>query len=596
MTTTKGTRKSTKAVIPFLPEEIDHFESEVDRFRAGDIPENEFIAFRLRQGVYGQRQADVQMIRVKIPFGGLNADQLETLAVFAEAYAPLKKGHITTRENIQFHHVLLARTPEILRMLGDVGITTREACGNTIRNVAGCPKAGVCAGEVFDPTPYLVAFARYFVRHPVTQLMPRKIKTAFSGCESDCTITAIHDIGFIARFQETGGVSRKGFKIVVGGGTSIMPRIAPTLYEFVPVEDFLRVSEAVLRVFDRQTQERKNRMKARIKFTVDRLGIDEFRRLVEEELQGDWVRESYDPEPYLWEEDEQSNAPPPSPNGHRANGPPPSEFALWTQTNVETQRHPGYRIVHVLVEQGDLNAEQFRGLAKIAREYAGGRVRLTQQQNLVLRWVREERLLELWNALGEIGLGDPKVDEVTDIVTCPGTDTCKLGITSSMGLGRALKDRLVELKIDDPEIRKLHVKASGCPNGCGQHHIANIGFHGAAIKGASGQQVPAYEIFIGGNADATKGAIRFGQRVKGRVPAKRAPELLERILGHYTEHRQNGEGFNDFVDRVGPGEFAPLVADLQQVGPLGKDTIRLYMDWDKTVPYKLERGEGECAV
>ncbi len=601
MTTIRGSRKNTKGVVAYLPEEIDRLEGEVKRYRAGEVPEAEFVGFRLKQGVYGQRQSDVQMVRVKVPFGGLTSDQLEVLAEFAEDYAGLGKGHITTRENFQFHHVPLERTPDALRMLGDVGLTTREACGNTVRNVAGCPKAGACAGEVFDPTPYLVAYTRHFVRHPVTQLMPRKIKTAFSGCESDCALTAIHDLGFVARTKEIDGVVRKGFKFVVGGGTSIMARIAPTLYEFVLVEDFIRVSEAVLRVFDQQDHERKRRMKARIKFTVDRLGIDEFRRLVEEELKGEWAQQSFDPERYLWDDDEQSDAPAPPVNGYRSNGNlsngnAPVEFAIWAETNVELQRQEGYRIVHVTVEQGDLSPDQFRGLARITREYAGGRARLTQQQNLVLRWVRQEQLLDVWKALDAIGLGEPKVDEITDVVTCPGTDSCKLGITSSMGLGRALKDKLVEMKIEDPEIRKMHVKASGCPNGCSQHHIANIGFHGAAIKGASGQQVPAYELFVGGNADGARGEIRFGQRVKGRVPAKRVPELTERILDHYTKNRQNGESFNDFIDRVGPAEFAPMVAELQEVGPLGKDTIRLYMDWEKTIPYKLERGEGECAV
>jgi len=597
MTTVQEPRKTTKGVIPYLPEEIDHYEGEVGRFQREEIPADEFTRFRLKQGVYGQRQADVQMIRVKVPFGGVTADQMDALGDFAERYAPLKKGHITTRENFQFHHVPLLETPEALRLLGEVGLTTREACGNTVRNVAGCPKAGVCAGEAFDPTPYAGAYARHFVRHEATQAMPRKIKTAYSGCPHDCAMTAIHDLGFIAKVRTVDGVERKGFEIVVGGGTSIMARIAPTLYDFVPVENYLRISEAVIRVFDKSDELRKNRMKARIKFLVDRIGIDAFRELVETELKEPWAQNPIDPTPLLFDDDELADAPvkPPT-NGSKSNGKASPELDRWTSTNVSAHKDPAFRVVHLTVPQGDLTPGQFHGIATIARRYSGGRTRLTQEQNLVLRWVRVESVPDVWAELAAIDLAEPSVDEITDVVTCPGTDSCKLGITASMGAGKALRDKLLSMPIDDPEIRKLHVKASGCPNGCGQHHVANIGFQGAAIKGASGQQVPAYEVYVGGNATGTDGPIRIGQRVKGRVPSKRTPELVERMLEFYTRERQNGESFNDFVDRVGADSFAPLVAELQTVGPLGRDTIQLYMDWDKTVPYKLERGEGECAI
>lgn len=597
MTTTKDARQKEKGVIPYLPEEIDAFQKEADRFLAGGIEETEFIKFRLKQGVYGQRQADAQMIRVKIPFGGLSADQLDALGTFAEEYAPLKKGHITTRECFQFHHVLLKRTSDGLRLLGESGLTTREACGNTVRNVAGCARAGVCPGETYDPTPYVGAYARYFVRNPLTQAFPRKIKSAFSGCDSDCAMTAIHDMGFIARMQTVDGTPRKGFKMVVGGGTSIMARIAPTLYEFVAVEDFLKVCEAVFQVFNKSDELRKNRMKARIKFLVDRIGIDEFRTLVEAELKEPWAKKTIDINELLWVDDEASEAPAaPAKNGHKPSSSVPPEYSTWLSTNVREQRQEGYRVVSVTVVQGDLTPAQFHGLGQIARQYAAGRARLTQEQNLVFRWVRQESLPDVWKALVAVGLGEGEVNGITDVVTCPGTDSCKLGITASMGMGRALRSKLLEMNITDPALSQLHVKASGCPNGCGQHHIANIGFHGAAIKGASGQQVPAYEIFIGGNADGTKGDIRFGQRVSGRVPSKRAPEFVERVLKYYTAERQESEGFNQFVDRVGPKAFEPLLADLKEVGPLDRNTITTYMDWDKTIPYRVERGEGECAI
>jgi sulfite reductase beta subunit-like hemoprotein len=410
-------------------------------------------------------------------------------------------------------------------------------------------------------------------------------------------MTAIHDLGFIAVTKEVGGETVRGFKMVVGGGTSIMARIAPTLYEFVPLNEYLRVSEAVFRVFDAADELRKNRMKARIKFLVDRIGIDEFRKLVDAELAKPWAKGEIDPEPWIFEDDELADAPPSSRESRFMNGDASTEFTMWASTNVRPQAQEGYVVVEVTVPQGDLTGDQFRGLAEISRRYAGGRARLTQEQNLVLRWVSQELTADVWNDLKALDLVEGGADKITDVVTCPGTDSCKLGITSSMGLGRALREKIASLEIDDSETQKMHVKASGCPNGCGQHHIASIGFHGAAIKGASGQQVPAYEVFVGGNATGTEGPIRIGQRVKGRVPAKLAPEFVERALNLYRSERESeDERFLDFVDRVGPDAFSPLLADLQQVGPLGKETIHVYMDWSKTIPFKVERGEGECAV
>lgn len=599
MTTGKPTKP--KGVIPYLPEEIDHFEHEMLRFRAGAMPEPEFVGFRLKQGVYGQRQPDTQMIRVKIPFGGLTADQLDALGEIAERFALLHKGHLTTRENVQFHHLKLIESPQILRILGDVGLTSREACGNTVRNVVACPHAGVSANEAFDVTPYVGAYVRYFVRQPLTQMMPRKFKTSFSCSETDCVMGVIHDAGLIARIKVVDGAPRKGFKILVGGGTAIMPRIGYVLYDFVPVEDYLRVVEAVLRVFNKADELRKNRAKARMKFLVDRIGIDKFRALVEDELKEPWARKPIDPTPLLFVDNEEADAPARSAvnaasGKARGNGPATPEYARWLATNVSAQKQVGYRMVSVTVPQGNLIPVQFRGLAKISRAYAGGRCRITQQQGLVFRWVREDSIDQVYRELLDLKLAEPGFNEITDVVCCPGTDSCKLGITSSMGVGAAIRGALLDMRVDDPEIRKLHVKVSGCPNGCGLHHVANIGFHGAAMKGAGGQQVPAYEVFVGGNADGDRGPIRFGQRVSGRVPAKKAPEFLKKVLAHYAANRQHGEGFNAFVDRVGSKAFEPILAAYKDIGPLGKETIHMYMDWGKTIPYRVERGEGECAM
>ena len=585
--TTTASRQKTHGIIDVIPEEIDDFELQVRRFQAGEFDETEFLAYRLKQGVYGQRQPDAQMMRIKIPFGGLKADQLDALGEVSAQFVPLNKGHVTTRENIQFHHVKLQDAAEVMRVLGRVGLTTREACGNTVRNVTGCALAGVCPDETFDVTPYAAAYARYFVRHPYTQALPRKLKTAFSGCARDCAITGIHDVGFIPKMQD----GHPGFEIRVGGGTSIMPKIAPTLYDFVPVEDYLKVTEAVIRVFHHTDELRKNKMKARIKFHVARVGIDAFREQVEEEMSHEWAQRSFDPSSLLFIEDESLDAPPL--HGSHPNGPASSEFDHWAETNVVDQKQGGYKAVNVKLYQGDIQAEQFHRLADISRTYAGGRARITHQQNLTFRWVPEAALRLLWNELHEIGFGASGVHEISDVVSCPGTDSCKLGITSSMGLGRALMDRIDRMSIDDPLTRRMHVKMSGCPNGCGQHHVADIGFHGAASK-APGGQVPAYELFLGGSYE--EGDTRIGLRTKTKVPAKRVPDAFERVLQFYWSQRHEGEEFKDFAARLGPAQFEPLLKEFNEVGELNRETLHDYIDWDKTVKYKLERGEGECAV
>ena len=582
-------------IIPILQREFDDFDSEAERFLGGAVEEDEFIKFRLKQGVYGQRQADVQMIRVKLPFGGVNPEQMEAFADVVEKYAPLRKGHITTRQNIQIHHVPLRDAAEAIRELGDSGLSSREGCGNTIRNVTGDPWAGVCEDEPFDVTPYAGAYVRYFVRHPTTQGMPRKVKTAFTASDADRAITGIHDIAFIPRVREVDGKPVRGAAIRVGGGTSIMPRIAPTLYEFVELDngEYLKVSEAIFRIFDRQEWLRANRARARIKVLVDKIGIDEFRGLVEEELQGDWVAErDFTVEDRLFDHDEEAHAPAPpvqalSPNGDRR------EYDRFVESNVRPQRQAGFSTVQVKVTRGDLTPELFRGLAAIMRDFTGGYARTSVEQNLVLRWVRDEAVYEVWLRLKELGLGDAGADEVTDVISCPGTDSCKLGITSSMGLNEAISERLDAMNIEDPLTRRIHVKMSGCPNGCGQHHIGNIGFYGASIK-VGEHTIPAYIAHLGGNYE--DGDVVYGGRLKVRLPAKRVPEAVERWIRHYEANRQDGEVFNAFVARVGTPEFEALVKDLTMPVEFGLETMSTFIDWSRNVPFQVIRGEGECAV
>ena len=578
-------------VIPILAREFDDFDNEAEKFLSGDIAEDQFIGFRLKQGVYGQRQADVQMIRVKLPFGGVTPEQMETFADVVEKYAPLNKGHITTRQNIQIHHVPLRHAAALIREISDAGLSSREGCGNTVRNVTADPWAGVCHDETFDPTPYAGAYVRYFVRHPTTQLMPRKVKTAFTGSDTDRAITGIHDVAFIAR--ERDGV--KGFEMRIGGGTSIMPRIAPTLIDFVRADDgeYLKYTEAVLRIFDRQDWLRKNRARARIKVLVDKIGIEEMRALVEQELEGDWVAErDFEPQARLFLHDEETHAPAPpvtagSPNGDG------TEFLRWRQANVEPQRQDGYSAVQVKVIRGDLTPEQFRGLAAIMRDFSGGYARTTVHQNLVLRWVRDEALYDVWRRLDELGLGDAGADQVNDVVSCPGTDSCKLGITSSMGLNRAVQERIEAMEITDPLTRGIHIKMSGCPNGCSQHHIGNIGFYGASIK-VGEHTIPAYVAHIGGNYEG--GDVVYGARLKVRLPAKRVPEAVERWLRAYEAEREDGEVFNAYATRVGTTHFEDKVRDLAMPVEFGLDTMNEFIDWSRNVPFQVIRGEGECAV
>ena len=585
-------------IVPFMEEEMVRFEAESARFQSGEIDNAEFTPFRLRHGVYGQRQADVQMIRVKIPGGILTADALDALGTVSEKYAPLDKGHITTRQNIQFHHLPLPDCPDILRFLGKVGLTSREACGNTVRNVVGAPTAGVCVEEVFDPTPYLTAYVRFGIRHPITQTFPRKFKTAFTGCDAhDHVAAAIQDLTYVSQVRVVDGVTQKGFKVFVAGGTSIMPRLAKPLYDFIPEEDYLRLALAIWTVFNNADSLRKNRMMARIKVLVDRIGVDAFRDMVEEELKNIGP---IDPKPLMATDDIQQETPPSLPaissNGQNGGG----EYGRWKATNVTAQRQEGYRVVYVKPTRGDLNAKQFHALAEIVRRYTGGHAHATQEQNLALRWVPEGHLHDVWEALKAVDLAESGAHGITNIVSCPGTDSCKLGITSSMGLAKAVKEEVESWNglLEDEGVQDIRIKISGCPNGCGLHHIANIGFHGAAVKGPDGEQLPAYELFLGGNYGGNRVEdSRIGTRIpKVKVPAKCVPDVIKQITSHYKEQKNEGESFNQFLDRVGleqVGEIAAAAAAAAQSAAAGSD---LYFDWDRTNIYKLERGEGECAV
>jgi sulfite reductase beta subunit-like hemoprotein len=575
-------------------DEIDEFEARAKKFRIGDENPTEFQLFRLSRGVYGQRQEDNQMMRIKLPFGGVTADQMDAFAEVAETYSGLDRGHITTRENFQFHFVNLDDTADVMRLLGKVGLTSREACAHTVRNVTGCPFAGICHEEEFDSTPYLVAYARNMLRNPICQRLPRKFKTAFSSCASDCAGTPFHDLGFLAKKQvDADGNTVWGFSVRVGGGTSTMPRQADEIWEFARADngEYIRVAEAILRVFDREGDLpgllRKNLNKARIKFLLHKIGPDAFREKVIAELQGEWSKEPLDMEALTQMAPETPSEPLPADTT-----PPEDDYARWRWTNIRQQKQEGFVAASVTVPMGNIGIFQFRELARIMRKYSGGNGRTNPNQNLVLRNVRPETLPALHRELKAIGLGEAEAEMLADVVACPGADSCKLAITSSNQAGYSMREKMIEFNYQDPQVQQISLKISGCPNGCGQHHMAGIGLQGSSYK-VGKLEVPCYDLFVGG-LSYNQGS-RYGTRI-ARVLSKKAHLAIDRIFSVYqAERSSDSESFTEYVDRVGPKHFEPHLEEFRWVGSLA-DEPEMYMDWGHTDLFEVIRGEGECAV
>lgn len=602
---------------PAWAQEIDDFEAEIARRKQGKGDERVFAETRLRRGCYGQRYDNGQrhdglrvrrlvypsgeltkgpqtlwdapgMQRIKVPYGGLTARQLETLAELAEEYAD-GVAHVTTRQDFQLHFVHIEDTPSIMRRLAAVGLTTREACGNTVRNVTACPMAGVCPTEVFDVTPHADALFRFLLGHPDAQAFGRKFKISFSGCsEVGCGLARMHDIGLVAAVRKDNGLPRQGFQMWVGGGLGPVPQQARLFTDFLPVEELLPMAQAVARVFAR-LGEKKNRNTARLKFLVSKLGLEEFRRLVLEAraaLPEDprW-RAHLDGEPKA----EQPLKPPALVSIQPAGD---GDFAAWRASNCTPQRQAGYTAVTIALPLGDISAAQLRALAGIARRYVKDTLRTTVEQNILLRWVSDADLPALYADLKAAGLAAPGAGTITDIVACPGTDTCKLGIASSRGLAAELRRRLSAEKDGwSRAVRHLHIKISGCFNSCGQHHVADIGFYGVSRrKGA--YAVPHFQVLLGGQW--RRNASAYGLAVAA-IPSKRVPEALERIAAKYAAERQDGEEFAAFVARVGKAAFKALLEDLAEVPPHEADPS-YYSDWGDPREFTTgDLGVGECA-
>src|SRR5262245_27482725 len=585
----------TEPIPSAIVEEIETFEAEAKRLEAGDVSSDLFRPFRLQYGIYGQRQAGVQMVRIKIPFGGLTANQLRRVAELAEQYAT-GVGHVTTRQDIQLHFVELKDVPTMMRGLAEVGLTTREACANTVRNVTACHLAGICQGEVFDVTPYAKTVALHLLRNPLNQSLPRKFKIAFSGCKQDCALTPIHDIGLLAATRADGTI---GFRMVAGGGLGSAPRLAQVLREFTPMDELIPSIEAVIRVFD-TLGNRKNRTKARMKFVIEKLGFEEFKRRWEEAyVSMGHARPIHEPIKLLAHPDEPLNLIMPTSNGskqpmvqrnrHIEAAPPETAFEMWQRTNVVRQKQQGYVAAVTKLFMGDITAEQMLLIADLADRYSNGNVRTTINQNMIIRWVPESRIADLYADLASQGLADPGAELVEDIIACPGTDTCGLGITSSKGLARALAEVFPAGRVPE-DLTDVSVKISGCHNSCAQHHIATIGLHGVGKR--IGEHVaPFYELHLGGRVNGT---AKIGQMVV-KLPAKSVSAALTHLIEVYRRDRFSGEGLPAFIDRVGKVKLKDELIRYTIV-PTFQDDPTFYYDWEGEEEFVLEDlGPGECA-
>tara|TARA_B100001123_G_scaffold451307_1_gene630483 strand:+ start:12562 stop:14832 length:2271 start_codon:yes stop_codon:yes gene_type:complete len=600
-----------------LASEIELFESQILLRSQGKIDEKVFAETRLRRGVYGQRYDNGQrndgtgtkklafpedkltkgpdtvwdapgMVRIKIPFGGLNPNQMDVLADLAEEYSD-EICHITTRQDVQLHFVHINDTPDLMRRLGAVGITTREACGNTVRNVTACPLSGVCKDETFDVTPYAQAIMHFLLGHPDTQDFGRKFKVAFSGCsEHACGLVSMHDLGLIATTKTDNGVVHRGFKTYVGGGLGAVPHQAKLFEEFLPEEELMPIAQAISRVFAR-LGEKKNRARARIKFLVAQLGIDEFKRLVLEE------RNKLNPDPrwtdYLKTTISYQEKPLIVSKPLKGNRLSP-DFTEWVRTNVYTQRQSDYAVATIALPLGDLTAHQMRQLADISRKYVGDTVRTTVEQNIVLRWVSESDLPNLYKDLQSSGLAGAGAGTMRDITACPGTDTCKLGIASSRGLAAELRSNLCkESKTIHPATEGLRIKTSGCFNSCGQHHVSDIGFYGVS-RTIDGYTVPHFQVVLGGQWSNNAGS--YGLAI-GAIPSKRVPETISKITERYISERQTEESFQDFTQRIGKRELKAMLQDFTTV-PTHEQNPEFYSDWGDPREFTLgDMGTGECA-
>jgi sulfite reductase beta subunit-like hemoprotein len=609
MAVADDSRTLGRASLDFAEErDIDEFVEVLGKYERGEISPEVWRRFRLVRGTYGQRQDNVQMLRIKIPQGIVSASQMRALAGVATRYS---RGfcHVTTRQNIQFHFVRLNVVEAAMRELADEGLTTREACGNSVRNITGCPYAGTSESEIFDVTPYAEALTRYFLRHPLSAVLPRKFKIAFEGCVEDHALASIHDIGWRARIVD----GRRGFRVTVAGGTSILPVSGYVLCEFLPVEEMFNVAEAVVRVFHR-FGDYKHPQRNRMKFVVKALGWDGYRARFDECLEEfrkdggarlpfdpDGVRSETAPDwapadaPTLQAVAATASTPVMGPgimpNSVRLK-PLPDTFVRWMRSSVCKQRQQGYYHVTVRLPLGDFTSGQMRVLADLSEAYGDGSMRLTVEQNVLFRWVTREAIEPFYQRLAAAGLAAPDAGRLSDVVSCPGAESCRLAVTQSRGLGRALTEHLSGRPDFVDLVPSGHIKISGCPNGCGQHHIASIGFQGSVRK-LGPRAVPQYFVLVGGGC-VDEGTAHFG-KVVSKVPVHRLTDALDRLLNLYRDHRQGEEELGAFFRRVPPSMATDALKDLSILLPdEAKDED--FIDLAETQAFTPEVMDGECSA
>jgi len=564
---------------PIVEQDIIDLEKKIRAFREGKIHDEKFRSLRLARGIYGQRQPGVQMVRIKLPFGKLSFKQLLRIADISDKYAS-RNLHFTTRQDIQIHYVSLDRTPQLWAELQEDDVTIREACGNTVRNVTASPTAGIDPKEPFDVSPYAHATFEYFLRNPICQDMARKFKIAFSSSDEDTAFSYVHDVGLIPKINADG---ERGFKVLLGGGLGAQPLLAYPVEEFLHEDLIIPYIENIIRVFDRHG-ERNNRNKARLKYLIQKVGLDEVLRLANEEKIANKVKT------YAINRNAIETPVIPSATGY------PEvivtnhfRYEQWLATNIFEQKQKGYYGVYIKVTVGDMSTDTARKLVAAIRPYAADELRVTQNQGLLLKYVPEAALPAIYNALTELDLSAPGFDSVADVTTCPGTDTCNLGISNSMTLAKVLEDVIYNEYEDFVYNRDIKIKISGCMNSCGQHGLANIGFHGSSLK-AGLKVLPSVQVLLGGGT-VGDGVGRAAERII-KVPAKRATDVLRAILDDYKTSSIENEIFHNYYDRQGKDYFYQLLKPLANLDTLTDDE---FVDWGHEETYAKAIGVGECA-
>ncbi|GAA4788500.1 nitrite/sulfite reductase [Olivibacter ginsenosidimutans] len=564
---------------PVVEQDIINLEKKIRAFREGGIHEDKFKSLRLARGIYGQRQPGVQMVRIKLPFGKVTFKQFLRIADIADEYGS-GNMHLTTRQDIQIHFVSLDRTPELWAKLAEDDITIREACGNTVRNVTASPTAGIDPDEPFDVSPYAHAAFAYFLRNPICQEMGRKFKIAFSSSEKDTAYSYVHDIGLIPKIDTVGN---RGFKVAIGGGLGAQPMLAYPVHDFLPEDELIPFIENVIRVFDRYG-ERNNRNKARMKYLIQKLGLEEVIRLIAEEKKA--IKNQYYPI------DRETIALPTIPSAsliEEISDTDLQHYEHWLKTNVFEQKQKGYFGVYVKVLIGDIKTDIARQFIQLIKPLVADEIRVTQNQGLLLKFVPKANLPALFNALNSIGFAKIGFNTVADVTTCPGTDTCNLGISNSMTLAVVLEDLIYQ---EFPEFafnNDINIKISGCMNSCGQHGLAEIGFHGSSLK-ANGKVVPAVQVMLGGGT-VGDGLGRAAERVI-KTPSKRATDVLRFLLNDYKANSTPNERFHNYYDRQGKDYFYQLLKPLADLSNLREDE---FVDWGHEETFTTAIGVGECA-